>query len=110
MLISENIPSRNIVTGHYNVQNFFQNPLKKTGLLQLYQNETKIFEVKIPNLLFPSPLVYSPRNDSLIIQNLPFSVSSYLQENGIKVFYYMFENRGNLSGLPKKTKLSNVES
>jgi hypothetical protein len=62
-----------------NLKSDFIFSLSLTGLLQLFQNETKIFEVQIPNLLFPSPLVYSPRNDSLIIQNLPFSVSSYLQ-------------------------------
>ena len=37
------------------------------------------FEVDIPNMLLPSPLAYSPKQDSIFIQQKPFTVSSFLQ-------------------------------
>ena len=38
-----------------------------------------LFQVDIPNMLLPSPLAYSPKQDSIFIQQKPFTVSSFLQ-------------------------------
>ena len=38
-----------------------------------------LFQVDIPNMLLPSPLAYSPKQDSIFIQQKPFTVSNFLQ-------------------------------
>ena len=56
--------------------------------VSVFQNETKIFQVQIPDMLFPSPLVYSPVYDAIYIQNRAMTVSSYLQEILVLFFYF----------------------
>jgi len=55
--------------------------LAMNGELSVFQNETRVFQVHMPDMLFPSPLVYSPSADAIYIQSGAMVISSFAQNN-----------------------------
>ena len=79
--------------GH-EVKSDFIYALSMDGELSVFQNETRVFQVHMPDMLFPSPLVYSAVADAIYIQSRTMVISSFAQAlTGLK---YMSCNVCNL--------------
>lgn len=64
--------------GH-EVKSDFIYALSMNGELSVFQNETRVFQVHMPDMLFPSPLVYSSLSDAIYIQSRAMVISSFAQ-------------------------------